>query len=121
MSSSIENTKIDLLNDEETVKKKLNKADCIAGDPNNGVMALLRYFLFVLKQDNSEKFIVERPDKYGGNLEYKDYGSVEKDFIDKKLHPLDLKNAVAKEINILLENFRNDKKLHELHELAYKN
>jgi tyrosyl-tRNA synthetase len=121
MSSSVENTKIDLLNNEETVKKKLNKADCVAGDPNNGVMALLKYFIFVLKEDHTEKFVIERPDKYGGNLEYKDYEAVEKDFISKKLHPLDLKNAVAKEINLLLEDFRKDKKLHELHKKAYEN
>jgi len=119
MSSSIENTKIDLLNNEEEVRKKLNKADCIAGDPNNGLMALLKYFLFVLKQDNNNKFVVERLDKYGGDLEYTSYKEVEKDFIEKKLHPLDLKNAIACEINILLENFRKDKKLHELHKLAY--
>jgi len=119
MSSSIEATKIDLLNDEKTVKDKLNKADCVEGDPDNGVIALLRYFIFVLKRDRGEKFVVERPDKYGGNLKYDNYEEVEKDFKDRKLHPLDLKNAVAKEINILLENFRKDKKLHELHKLAY--
>jgi len=119
MSSSIEATKIDLLNDEKTVKEKLNKADCVEGNPDNGVMALLRYFIFVLKQDRGENFVVERIEKYGGNLKYNNYEEVEKDFKDKKLHPLDLKNAVAKEINILLDNFRKDKKLHELHQLAY--
>lgn len=119
MSSSLEATKIDLLNDEKTVKNKLNKADCVEGNPENGVMALLRYFLFVLKHDKNEKFIVERPDKYGGNLIYTNYEEVEKDFKDKKLHPLDLKNAVAKEINVLLNNFRKDEKLHKLHKLAY--
>jgi tyrosyl-tRNA synthetase len=120
MSSSIEATKIDLLNDEKTVKDKLNKADCVEGNPDNGVMALLKYFIFVLKQDKREKFIVERPAKYGGNLEYSGYEEVEKDFKEKKLHPLDLKNSVANEINILLKNFREDKKLHELHGLAYE-
>jgi tyrosyl-tRNA synthetase len=119
MSSSIEGSKVDLMDDEESVKKKINKADCITGDPNNGIMALLQYFIFVVKGDKKEKFIVERPAKFGGNLEYLNYEEIEKDFIEKKLHPLDLKNAVAKEINILLQNFRKDKNLKKLHNLAF--
>jgi len=119
MSSSVEATKIDLLNDEKTVKTKINNAEMVAGDVDNGVMALLKYFIFVLKQDKKEKFVIKRDKKFGGDLEYDNYVSVEKDFIDKKIHPLDLKNSVADEINVLLENFRGDKKLHELHRVAY--
>ena len=120
MSSSIEATKVDLLNDEETVKKKVNGAECVLGDPNNGLMALLKYFIFVLKHDKKEKFVIERDKKFGGNKSYSSYDSLEKDFITKKLHPLDLKNAVAKEINKILETFRKDKEIHKLHEEAYK-
>jgi tyrosyl-tRNA synthetase len=119
MSSSIENSKIDLLDDEKTVSKKINKADCIIGDVNNGIMALLKYFIFVVKSDKKEKFIIERPKKYGGNLEYSEYEILEKDFKNKKLHPLDLKNGVAKELNLFLENFRKNKNLHKLYENAY--
>ena len=120
MSSSIEATKIDLLDDEKTVKNKINNAEMVAGNPNNGVMALLKYFIFVLKSDKNEQIIVKRDKKYGGDLKYKTYDELEKDFKNKKLHPLDLKNAVADEINLLLKNFRADRKLHELHKLAYE-
>ena len=119
MSSSIENTKIDLLEDNSSVCKKINKADCIEGDPDNGILSLLKYFIFVLKQDNQESFIVERPEKFGGNLTYSNYNDVEKDFIDKKLHPLDLKNAVSKEINLILNHIRKDKEIKKLHKEAY--
>jgi len=119
MSSSIENTKIDLMEDEKSVFKKINKADCIAGNPDNGILALLRYFIFVIKNDENKKFIIERPDKYGGNLEYSNYEEVETDFIAGKLHPLDLKNGVSSEINKLLVNFRGSAKLKKLHERAY--
>lgn len=115
MSSSIEATKIDLLDDEKKVIVKIKNAECVAGNSDNGVMALLHYLIFGVKN----RFIVERDKKYGGNLVYESYEKVEADFKSKKLHPLDLKNAVAKEINILLENFRKDKKLKELHKLAY--
>tara|TARA_Y100000034_G_C6747021_1_gene331825 strand:+ start:55 stop:273 length:219 start_codon:yes stop_codon:yes gene_type:complete len=71
-----------------------------------------------MKEDNGEKFVVERDEKYGGKLEYKDYKGIEKDFVKKELHPMDLKVAVAREINKLLGKF-NRKKLLELSERAY--
>jgi len=120
MSSSVESSKIDLLDDEEKVKKKIKGAEFSEGNPDNGVMALLKYFLFILKKDEGKKFLVERPEKFGGDREYENYEDLEKDFLDKKLHPLDIKNAVAREINLLLKNFREDKKIHELHKEAYR-
>ena len=119
MSSSIENSKIDLMDNPETVKKKINKADCVEGDPDNGIMALLKYFIFIIKNDKQEKFVINRPEKYGGNLEYESYEDLEKDFIEKNLHPLDLKNGVADEINKLLEKFQQNDELKKLHEEAY--
>lgn len=119
MSSSIESSKIDLMDDEETVFRKVNKADCVAGDPDNGIMALLKYFIMVLKEDLGEVFIINRDKKFGGNIEYRTYKEIEKDFISKKLHPLDLKNGVATEVNGFLKNFRENKKLRELWERAY--
>lgn len=119
MSSSIEATKIDLLDSEEKVKKKINSAEFSEGNSDNGVMALLKYFIFVLKEDKGEEFIVERPAKFGGDIAYRKYEDLEKDFLGKKLHPLDIKNSVSKEINVLLENFRKNKKLNELHRKAY--
>lgn len=120
MSSSIESTKIDLMDDELKVRNKINKAECIEGNPDNGLMSLMKYLFFVLN-DNKKKFIIERPEKYGGNLEYKNYLELEEDFVSKKIHPLDLKNAVIIEINILLENFRKSSKLKKLWEAAYGN
>jgi len=118
MSASNEKSKIDLNDDEKTVQEKLNGAECLAGDPNNGVMAFLKFILMTLKGDKKEKFVVERPEKYGGNLSYSSYEEVEKDFVNKKLHPLDLKIAVAKEISKILEPIKKYKK--ELDELAKK-
>jgi len=118
MSSSVDKSKIDLTDDEKSVKDKINKAHCIVGEPDNGVMALLKYVIMVLKQDRKEMFVVERPAKYGGVLEFVGYESVEKAFKKKQLHPLDLKNAVAKEICELLGKI-NKKKLNELGKRAY--
>ena len=119
MSASIEESKIDILDNSETVKKKINKAYCMEGDPNNGIMAFLRYVIMVIKQDKKEKFIVKRDKKFGGDISYNDYKEIEKDFINRKLHPQDLKNAVAEEI-IKLLNKIDRKKLEKLAEKAYK-
>ncbi len=120
MSSSNEKGKIDLMDDEKIVLNKIKMADCIAGDVDNGVLAFVKYVLMTIKNDKKEKFVVERPEKYGGNLEYENYEELERDFKEKKLHPLDLKNAVGKEINLLLKLFRKNKKtLEKLSSEAY--
>ncbi len=111
MSSSDEKGKVDLLDDEKKVLQKIKGASCVAGDPDNGVMAFLKYIIMTLKGDKKEKFVVERDEKYGGNLEYENYKQVEKDFVSKKLHPLDLKIAVAREINVLLKPMRDNEKI----------
>jgi len=118
MSASDEKSKIDLLDDEETVKKKINNAECITGNPNNGIMAFLKYVIMTIKEDRKEKFVVKRDKRYGGDLVYGDYETIEKDFINKKLHPLDLKNAVAEEINKVLKVFKK-KELNKIKDLAY--
>jgi tyrosyl-tRNA synthetase len=120
MSASDDKSKIDLLDDSKIVKKKLNDADCVAGNPDNGILAFLKHVIMVIKQDKKEKFVIERDEKYGGDLEYENYKEIEKDFIAKKLHPLDLKNSVAKEINKLLEPIQKKKKeLEKLEKKAY--
>ncbi len=102
MSSSVEKNKIDLLDSKEYVEKKMNEAYCVAGDKNNGILAFVQYVIFPLKG----KLIITRDKKFGGDLEYKEYSKLENDFVDKKLHPLDLKKSVALEINKLLEPIR---------------
>ena len=118
MSSSDEGGKIDVLDDEETVKKKINKADCVEGDPNNGLMAFLKHVIMIMKEDDKEKFKVERPEKFGGNVSYASYEEIEKDFVAKKLHPMDLKIALAGEISKLLGKM-DRKKLEKLVGKAY--
>jgi tyrosyl-tRNA synthetase len=121
MSSSVEGSKIDLMDDEKTVAQKINRAYCITGDKENGLLPFLKYVIMTIKKDKGEKFVIKRPSKFGGNIEYEDYSQVEKDFVAKKLHPLDLKNGIAAEINALLKPIRKQKaKLQKLSDKAYK-
>ena len=120
MSSSIPSSKIDALDDEETVNKKLKEAECEAGNPDNGIMAFLKYVIFTLKADKKQNFIIERLAKFGGTLKYSSYEQLEREFINKSVHPLDVKNALAKEINTLLAPIRKDKKIFRLYKEAYR-
>ncbi len=112
MSASIESSKIDLLDDEETVNNKVKNAYCEAGVvEGNGILAFLKYVIMTIKSDKGEKFKVGRDKKYGGDLVFNNYEDVENAFLNKKLHPLDLKNAVAFEINNLLKPVRKNMKI----------
>lgn len=121
MSASDPKSKIDLLDDEKTVQDKVKGAYCEEGKvEDNGVLAFLKNVVMTIKQDRKEKFTVERSEKFGGNVEFSAYEEIEKAFMEKKLHPLDIKNALAREINILLEPFRkNREKLEKIAEEAY--
>lgn len=120
MSASVEKSKIDLLDSADVVKDKINSAYCPAGVvEENGILAFTKYILFTLKADQKKPFIIKRPDKYGGNLIYNSYEELQKDYVDKKLHPLDLKTTVAEEINNLLEPIRKNFKDKELLKKAY--
>lgn len=105
MSSSIKQSKIDLLDDYETIKNKLKNAYCEAGNPENGVMDFAKTIIMTQKEDKNETFIIERPEKWGGNIILKNKEELLEAY-KKDLHPQDLKNAVAKEINMLLEPIR---------------
>jgi tyrosyl-tRNA synthetase len=107
MSASDPSSKIDLLDSAEVIEEKLNKAFCPEGIvEENGIMAFMRFVIMVLKGDKNEKFKVKRDKKFGGDVEYKNYEDLEKDFVAKKLHPQDLKKALARELAEILQPLR---------------
>ncbi len=107
MSASDASSKIDLLDSEAEIAAKIKKAYCPEGDLiDNGIMAFVKFVLMILKEDNSEAFLIERVQKFGGDVEYKNYADLENDFVAKKLYPEDLKKAVAREIEQILKPVR---------------
>lgn len=65
MSSSEEDSKIDLLDNAATVKKKLKKAFCEPGNiADNGVLAFSKHILFPLFKDG-DAFNVPRTTEFG--------------------------------------------------------
>jgi tyrosyl-tRNA synthetase len=102
MSSSKGNN-ISVDEPEESVTKKIEKAFCPIGVvENNPVIDLFRYHIFM----RYPAVTIERPEKHGGNMEYSSFDALKEDFAAKKIHPLDLKKAAAKYMNMILEPVR---------------
>jgi tyrosyl-tRNA synthetase len=51
-------------------------------------------------------FTIERPSKFGGNIEFHSFTELEAAYSQGKLHPQDLKNGVAAELAEILEPVR---------------
>jgi len=107
MSASVAESKIDILDSKEEIKSKINKAFCPEGEvENNGVLAFFKQVIMILKEDGKGKLIIKRPAKFGGNLKIGFYEELERVFVDKKLHPMDLKAALIEELDKLIEPIR---------------
>ena len=121
MSSSDENSKIDLLDDEKTVKKKLNKGFCEVGNvDDNFFLDFARLVVFPLLDEESKPFVIDRPEKFGGSIEYATYNELKSAFVEEKLHPLDLKMGVADYINKFIEPIRKAAESDNVRELIKK-
>jgi tyrosyl-tRNA synthetase len=104
MSKSQPNTCIFIHDSPEEIRKKINNAFCPEGEIEfNPILDWTKYLIF---RTGESKLKIERPEKFGGNKIYNSYAEVEKDFLEKKLHPMDLKNGVAESLVELLEPAR---------------
>uniref|UniRef100_A0A5S6Q9C3 Tyrosine--tRNA ligase n=1 Tax=Trichuris muris TaxID=70415 RepID=A0A5S6Q9C3_TRIMR len=105
MSASIEESKIDLLDDPDVVMKKLKKAFCEPGNiERNGILTFCRYVVFPLL--HYKPFAIDRDKKFGGRISFDNYDSLEAAFALELVHPGDLKKAVGNFINEILEPVR---------------
>ncbi len=103
MSKSNPNNAIFSDDTPEQIEKKIKKAYCpekIIED--NPVLEYAKYIIFELK----DKVKIERPQKFGGDIEYSSYSALEQDFLKGNLHPVDLKQMVVKEISNALKPVR---------------
>ena len=100
MSKSKPDSMISIHDDPASIKKKISKAFCpekqIEGNP---ILELCKYIIF--PELKGDVFLIERPEKFGGNLEFGSYDELERAFVDG-LHPLDLKNTTARYVNKIL-------------------
>ena len=124
MSKSDPDSSIFMLNSPDEVERKINKAYCPPKQiKENPILEYCKYIIFELV----DVFKIERPEKYGGNIEYSSYNELEKDYADGKLNPPDLKPAVVKYLNQFIapirDHFENDeyaKKLYQFVQEEYR-
>lgn len=103
MSSSVKESFISIRDTKKEIKKKIDKAycpPCVVQD--NPILAIARLVVF----PKFEKIEIKRPEKYGGNLVFDDYESLQKSFESGKLHALDLKNSVANYLEEIIAPIR---------------
>lgn len=93
MSKSKPDTAIFVTDSPEEIRRKLKKAYCPTGEiENNPIIDIVRNI--ILRREGN-KLLVPRDEKYGGDIVYSSFEDLINDFKGGKLHPLDLKNAVA--------------------------
>jgi tyrosyl-tRNA synthetase len=115
MSKSKPETAIFMTDTQKEVTKKFNKAHSIDGIINDN--PVLEYFKYIIFQKYN-KITIQRPEKFGGNLEYNSYQELEEAFEKQDLKSVDLKQGASKYINELLEptrkHFEENKQAKEL-------
>ncbi|MEY7848637.1 tyrosine--tRNA ligase [Natrarchaeobius sp. A-rgal3] len=111
--SSSQGVTISMEDSTEDLEAKVNSAFCPPtrdpeGDLENPVLELFEYHVF----PRFEEIVVERPEKYGGDLSYESYDDLAADLESGELHPADAKGTLASYLDELIAPGRE--KLREL-------
>lgn len=102
MSSSKGNF-ISIRDSAEEVERRILKAYCPKGQvEDNPILQIVQYYIF----PHFGSILIEREERFGGDVEYESFDQLASDYQAGKLHPLDLKRAVAKYLNKILEDVR---------------
>jgi tyrosyl-tRNA synthetase len=102
MSSSKPETVISVDEKPEQIAEKINKAYCPLEKEGNPVLQMNKFLIF----PRTGKLEISRPEKFGGNVTYESYLELETSYLEKKLHPMDLKKATAAALTDILEPVR---------------
>mmetsp|Transcript_37545 Transcript_37545/g.63201 ORF Transcript_37545/g.63201 Transcript_37545/m.63201 type:complete len:396 (-) Transcript_37545:270-1457(-) len=104
MSKSDPNSAIFMEDSEADVNTKIKKAYCppgeLAGNP------CLEYIQYVVLPWYKE-FTIKRKEQDGGDKTYTEWEEIAKDFVDGTLHPGDVKPALTKALNSILQPVRD--------------
>jgi len=105
MSKSVPQSTITIHDSPEEIREKINGAFCLPKQVDgNPITEIARLIVF---RDEKASLEIERPVKYGGSLELQNYAELEKAYLEGKLHPLDLKQAVAEALVEILKPVRD--------------
>ena len=103
MSKSIPGSSIFLTDSKEEIKKTVKESFCPEKQTeNNPILQVCELIIF----PRIKEMKIKRDEKYGGEIQSKNYEELKKIYSSGKLHPLDLKNAVAEEIEKIISPIR---------------
>jgi tyrosyl-tRNA synthetase len=109
MSKSKPDSAIFVHDSEEDIARKIKKAYCpekiVEGNP------IIEYAEYLVLRDKSLR--IERPAKFGGDLDVVDAVELKRIYSEGKLHPMDLKASVTRELSAMLKPSRDYFAKHE--------
>lgn len=93
MSKSVADSAIFIHDSPEEIRRKVNNGFAPEGEIDfNPIIDWTKHLIFY---QNKCELAIKRPEKWGGDITYTSFDDLEKDYESKKLHPQDLKKAVA--------------------------
>lgn len=103
MSKSIPESSILIHDAPDSIRNKIKNAYCPPNETdNNSIIDMAHYISFPW----IKKIQIDRPEKYGGSTTYDTFEALQTDYRGGKIHPMDLKNAVATDLITILEPVR---------------
>ena len=103
MSKSQPDKSIFINDSEEIIHKKIKKTKIVSKEVvNNPVLEYAKYVIF----HGNDQLTIDRPPKFGGSLSFDTYSELEQEYRDAKIHPEDLKNSVATNLNSMIDPIR---------------
>lgn len=97
--SSSEGDPIAMDDSREEIEDKVLGAYCPPHTDGNPVAEIYRYHVF----PRFDRVVVDRPEKYGGDLEYATYDELAQDLDTGELHPQDAKETLVEYVDRLVE------------------
>jgi tyrosyl-tRNA synthetase len=119
MSKSVPETSILVHDPTEVIERKILNAYCPPRvEEGNPVLDYAKHIVFRAMG----RLKVEREQKYGGDVVYESYEQLRDDYVSGRLHPLDLKRAVARALDELIapirRHFETNSRARELYEFV---
>ncbi len=102
MSKSAPGSAVFLHDSPEEIAKKIKNAFCPAGVEENPVIDVMRLIAFPMLGSVR----IDRPEKYGGPIEFKSFDELQSAYADGKLHAQDLKKGAADSLTRILKPVR---------------
>ncbi|MDD5182389.1 MAG: tyrosine--tRNA ligase [Candidatus Nanoarchaeia archaeon] len=105
MSKSIPGSGVNVTDTDEEIKKSINGAYCPEkAVEDNPLLQISKLIIF----PRIRKLDIKRPEKFGGDISFKTYEELENVYVQGKLHPMDLKAAVASELIKIIKPIRDN-------------